>query len=127
MSGNLLATAAGIKTLEVLGREGVFEQAQLMAEQLATGLRSIAADTGIDMVVEQVGTMLTVFFAETLPKNFGQVAACDHERFGRFHQSMLNAGVYLPPSGYEAWFVSAAHTQADVDRTLECARLILST
>ena len=126
LSGNPLATAAGIKTLEVLGREGVFEQAQSMADQLATGLRKIAADARIDMVVEQVGTMLTVFFAEDLPKNFGQVAACDHERFGRFHQSMLNEGIYLPPSGYEAWFVSAAHTQTDVDRTLESARMILS-
>ena len=65
--------------------------------------------------------MLTLFFGTHLPKNFDEVTACDHERFGRFHQAMLEGGIYLPPSGYEAWFVSAAHTEADIDNALKVA------
>ena len=122
LSGNPLATAAGLKTLEILERPGVFERAEASAAALADGLTRLVSDCGVDAVVERVGTMLTLFFGTSLPKNFDAVAACDHERFGRFHGAMLEGGVYLPPSGYEAWFVSAAHGQAEIDSTLNVAR-----
>jgi len=125
LSGNPLATAAGLKTLEVLKRDGVFEAAETAAQAVADGLRELIAELKVDAVVEQVGTMMTLFFATELPKNFDEVTACDHERFGRFHRAMLNAGIYLPPSGYEAWFVSAAHTDVEVAATLAAARTAL--
>ena len=121
LSGNPLATAAGIKTLELLAQDGVFEHAERMAIRLADGLRALITKSETNACVEQVGTMLTLFFGAHLPKNFDEVSACDHERFGRFHQGMLQRGVYLPPSGYEAWFVSAAHTEADIDMALDAA------
>jgi len=127
LSGNPLATAAGLKTLEVLKRDGVFEQAEAMATQLAVGLRQILASSNLDGQVSQVGTMLTLFFSADLPQNFEDVSACDHERFGEFHRSMLAQGIYLPPSGYEAWFVSASHTASDVERTLQAARVALNS
>ena len=116
-----MATAAGLKTLEILARDGVFEHAEAMASRLASGLRQLLEANEVDGFVEQVGTMMTLFFGPSLPKDFDEVSACDHERFGRFHQGMLERGVYLPPSGYEAWFVSAAHTEADVDMALAAA------
>ena len=122
LSGNPLATAAGLKTLEVLKRDGVFEAAENAAIAVADGLRALITELKVEAVVEQVGTMITLFFAAELPQNFEEVSACDHERFGRFHRAMLNEGVYLPPSGYEAWFVSAAHTTTEVDATLAAAR-----
>lgn len=127
LSGNPLATAAGLKTLELLAQDGVFEHAEKMATRLADGLRSLIETHSVDACVEQVGTMLTLFFGSQLPKNFDEVAACDHERFGRFHQAMLEGGIYLPPSGYEAWFVSAAHTEADIDSALKVAGTALQS
>ena len=70
--------------------------------------------------------MLTVFFAPQAPQNFEEVSACDHEQFARFHRGMLDRGIYLPPSGYEAWFVSAAHGDEEVDATLAAARDVLA-
>lgn len=126
LSGNPLATAAGLKTLEILARDGVFEAAERAAERLESGLNRLVATQSIDAHVRRVGTMLTLFFGDKAPQNFAEVKACDHERFGRFHRDMLNEGVYLPPSGYEAWFVSAAHTDDDVDRTLVAAEAALT-
>jgi glutamate-1-semialdehyde 2,1-aminomutase len=125
LSGNPLATAAGLKTLEILDRPGVFEKAETAADQLATGLAQIIDELGIQAQIERVGTMLTLFFGGTLPKNFGEVQQCDHARFGRFHRAMLEGGIYLPPSGYEAWFVSAAHSNAEIQSTLNVARSAL--
>ncbi|MEE2789989.1 MAG: glutamate-1-semialdehyde 2,1-aminomutase [Myxococcota bacterium] len=122
LSGNPLATAAGIKTLKILSQPGVFERAETNAEQLATGLRALMTDLNVSASVTQVGTMLTVFFGDRAPENFDEVSACDHERFGQFHRAMLDRGVYLPPSGYEAWFVSAAHTHTEIEATLNAAR-----
>ena len=127
LSGNPLATAAGIKTLEILGRAGIFDHAQAMATQLAEGLRALIASLDVEATVTQVGTMMTLFFGAKPPQNFQDVLGCDHERFGRFHSAMLNAGIYLPPSGYEAWFISAAHTPADIEAALSAARVALES
>ena len=105
LSGNPLATAAGLKTIEVLRREVPLKQPNA-ATQLADGLAAMLTELGVEGSVERVGTMLTCSSGlrsrRTLMRN------CDHEKFGRFHRAMLDGGVYLPPSG-EAWFVSRPH------------------
>ena len=125
LSGNPLATAAGLKTLQLLDDPAVFDGVAQTTQALADGLRTLAARAGVQAVVENVGTMLTLFFGAALPQNFDEVKACDHARFGRFHRSMLDSGIYLPPSGYEAWFVSAAHGESEVRQTLEAAEKAL--
>ncbi len=125
LSGNPLATAAGLKTMALLEDPSVFDAVAKTTASLADGLRDLIKRTGTQAVVENVGTMLTLFFGDALPTNFNEVKACDHERFGRFHRSMLDAGIYLPPSGYEAWFVSGAHGDAEIRETLQAAERAL--
>jgi len=122
LSGNPLATAAGIATLRQLEDPALFQHVEETALALQLGLGELARAFGIPAVVQRMGTMLTVFFTEVPPLNFQDVQACDHSRFGRFHGAMLDAGVYLPPSGYEAWFVSAAHGPAEIELTLDAAK-----
>jgi len=122
LSGNPLATAAGIATLRQLEDPALFQHVEETALALQNGLAELARAFGISAVVQRMGTMLTVFFTELPPLNFQDVQACDHSRFGRFHGAMLDAGVYLPPSGYEAWFVSAAHGPAEIELTLDAAK-----
>jgi glutamate-1-semialdehyde 2,1-aminomutase len=122
LSGNPLATAAGIATLRQLEDPALFQHVEETALTLQNGLAELARAFGIPAVVQRMGTMLTVFFTEVPPLNFTDVQACDHSRFGRFHGAMLDAGVYLPPSGYEAWFVSAAHGPTEIEMTLDAAK-----
>jgi glutamate-1-semialdehyde 2,1-aminomutase len=122
LSGNPLATAAGIATLTLLEEEGLFDRVFDISAKIAEGLKQIIAQDGHKAVVQYVGSMITVFFTDRPVMNFDDAKACDHQKFGRFHRAMLEAGVYLPPSGYEAWFVSAAHTQAEVDHILSAAK-----
>ncbi len=124
LSGNPLATAAGLATLRLL-TEATFDRAAAAADALTEGLRQVIAETGTEAVVVQVGTMLTLFFGGEIPTNFDQVSACDHARFGRFHRLMLEHGVYLPPSGYEAWFLSAEHGPDEINAVIEAARVAL--
>jgi glutamate-1-semialdehyde 2,1-aminomutase len=122
LSGNPLATAAGIATLSLLEEEGLFDRVFDISAKIAEGLKQIIAQDGHKAVVQFVGSMITVFFTDRPVMNFDDAKACDHQKFGRFHRAMLEEGVYLPPSGYEAWFVSAAHTQAEVDHILRAAK-----
>ena len=105
----------------------MFEAAEEAARGVETGLSSLFSELSIDAVVNRVGTMLTVFFGPQAPQNFADVQSCDHERFAAFHRAMLERGVYLPPSGYEAWFVSAAHTEDHVRQTIDAARAALTS
>jgi glutamate-1-semialdehyde 2,1-aminomutase len=125
LSGNPLATAAGIKTLELLATEGLFEGVDEISAQIERGLNGLIAEGGHEAVVQRAGTMLTLFFSAQPVTNFEDAKACDHARFGRFHQHMLKEGIYLPPSGYEACFVSAAHGPAEVEKILAAARVSL--
>jgi glutamate-1-semialdehyde 2,1-aminomutase len=125
LSGNPLATAAGITTLNILKRSGFFEEIDATSAQIEEGLNSIIQEDGHTAVVQRAGTMLTLFFSDRPVTNFDDAQACDHERFGRFHQSMLREGVYLPPSGYEACFVSAMHGPQEVEHILRAARVAL--
>lgn len=125
LSGNPLAMAAGLATLRLLDSDAY----QLLDNQsalLADGLRAAAQFTGIPIVVQRAGSMLTLFFSDRPVRNFAQARCVDHQRFARFFQGMLDRGVHLPPSGYEAWFVSLAHDGRVIEQTLEAARETLA-
>ncbi|OMH32190.1 glutamate-1-semialdehyde 2,1-aminomutase [Motiliproteus sp. MSK22-1] len=128
LSGNPVAMAAGLAMLEQISRPGFYQPLFSKTEQLVTGLRKIAEKAGIPFTTNHVGTMFGGFFTEE-PKitNYQQVMACDNERFNRFFHGMLNAGVYLAPASYEAGFLSAAHTDADIQYTLDAAEKVFAT
>jgi glutamate-1-semialdehyde 2,1-aminomutase len=88
---------------------------------LADGLSSAFAEAGVPATVNRVESLFSLFFSEGPVKNYADARAADHARFARFFHSMLDDGIYLPPSGYEAWFVSTAHDQVAIDQTLEAA------
>ncbi len=128
LSGNPLSLAAGLATLELATADGVPEQLDATACRLVTGLQAAADRAGIPFTTNQVGGMFGCFFStEPLISRFSQVSGCDLERFRRFYHGMLDAGVYLAPSAYEAGFVSSAHADAVIDETLECAARVFAT
>jgi glutamate-1-semialdehyde 2,1-aminomutase len=118
LSGNPLAMAAGIATLALLADPGIYERLEDLGARLEAGLREAAESAGVAIQVQRVGSMFTLFFSDTPVTDLASATACDHERFARYHRAMLEAGVYLPPSGYEACFLSAAHTQSEIDHLL---------
>ena len=126
LSGNPVAMAAGMATLDGLSQQGFFEELEKKTVQLIGGLSSLAREAGVPMATEYAGGMFGFFFSE-LDKvtSFEEATACDGERFNRFFHSMLDQGVYLAPSLYEAGFISAAHTTDDIDRTLSAAKVAL--
>ena len=115
LSGNPLATAAGIATLRLLD-SAAYERLDRITAMLAEGLVELG------MTVSWVTGLLTAFFRDGIPRNLDEVKECDFDRYGAFCREMLDRGVYLPPSQYEAWFPSLAHTDDDVERTLDAAR-----
>ena len=121
LSGNPLAVAAGIKTLEILRRPGAYERLDATSEKLASGLAAAAAKAGVPLTVNRAGSMFTCFFTRGPVTNYASAKKSDTARFGRFFRSLLEQGVYLPPSQFEAAFVSTAHTEADVASTLNAA------
>jgi len=122
LSGNPVALAAGLATLEALATPGLYERLFANAEALAAGLREAAAGAGVPLVVNQVGSMFGLFFTDAgAVTDFRQVMACDTARFNRFFHAMLNRGVYLAPAAYEAGFVSTAHGSAEIGQTLAAA------
>jgi glutamate-1-semialdehyde 2,1-aminomutase len=114
LSGNPLAMAAGLATLDALDRNGVWESAEWFAAQAAESLRGEAAVAGVPLMVERVGTMLTPFFGEGPIRHFDDVRRTDREAYARFFHAMLERNVYLPPSAFEAWFTSAAHGETEL-------------
>ena len=116
LSGNPLAMAAGLVTLEVLARPGVWEAAERWAADAETALREAAAAAGVALTVQRAGTMLTPFFTDRPVRNYADARATDREAYGRFFHRMLEAGVYLPPSAFEASFTSAVHGPEELDR-----------
>ncbi len=119
LAGNPVAMTAGNATLRALGRPGVFSRIEHAAARLADGLEDGCRAAGVKGVVARAGTMLSLWFSDRLPKNLDEARATDVERFARYHAAMLRNGVHLPPSAFEAWFVSLAHTDEVVDRVLE--------
>ncbi len=121
LSGNPLAVAAGLKTLEVLRRPGFYDRLESVSENLASGLSASARHTGVPLVVNRVGSMITGFFTSQPVTDYGSARKSDTSKFAAFFRAMLERGVSLPPSQFEAAFVSAAHSNLDVASTIEAA------
>ena len=128
LSGNPVAMAAGLKTLELISTDGFYDKLTNMTTMLVSGLKEKAKAAGIPLTTNQVGAMFGVFFTNAdQVYNFAQVGECDIERFKKFYHGMLDEGVYLAPSAYEAGFVSSAHTDADIEATLNTAEKVFAT
>jgi glutamate-1-semialdehyde 2,1-aminomutase len=127
LSGNPLAMTAGIKTLELLQRPGTYEQLDRITKKLADGMLKVAKETGHAACGGQISGMFGFFFTEGPVHNYEDAKKSDTTKFGRFHRGMLEHGIYLAPSQFEAGFTSLAHTDEDIDRTLEAARTVLSS
>ena len=121
LSGNPVAVAAGLKTLELVAAPGFFESLAQTTSELTVGLKVAAAGAGIEFSSTSLGGMFGIFFLPAVPANYAEVMQSDKQRFNRFFHAMLNRGVYLAPSAFEAGFVSAAHSRTDVDITLRAA------
>jgi glutamate-1-semialdehyde 2,1-aminomutase len=121
LSGNPLATAAGLATLRLLD-DRAYPRLDALSQTLADGLRVVAAEVGVAAQVSQTTGLLTLFFSEHPVRDYEDARACDTERYAAFCRGMLDRGVYLPPSQFEAWFPSLAHTDAHVEQTLGAAR-----
>jgi glutamate-1-semialdehyde 2,1-aminomutase len=122
LSGNPLAMAAGLATVARLREDPPYERLEALSARLEEGLRRAATDAGVPHVVQRVGSMITLFFNPAPVHNYDDAKRSDTALFGRFFWEMLARGVYLPCSQFEAAFVSAAHTEADIDHTAEAAR-----
>jgi glutamate-1-semialdehyde 2,1-aminomutase len=126
LSGNPLAMTAGIKTLELLKRPGTYDRLDAITKQLANGMLAIARETGHAATGNQIGAMFCMFFTDQPVYSYGDAKSSDTQKFAKFHRGMLEHGVYLAPSQFEAGFTSLAHTDADIAATLDAARAVLS-
>ena len=122
LSGNPVAVAAGLKTLELIAAPGFFESLARTTSELITALNAAAKDAGIEFCGTSLGGMFGLFFRAAVPSNYAEVLQCDKRRFNSFFHAMLNRGIYLAPSAFEAGFVSAAHSREDIDATVRAAR-----
>jgi glutamate-1-semialdehyde 2,1-aminomutase len=122
LSGNPLAVTAGLKTLEVLRRPGAYERLETLTRKLTEGLREKAEGAGVPVTINRVGSMFTVFFTGDAVADYASARKSDTTRFASFFRLLLARGVYFPPSQFEAAFVSLAHSDEDVESTLEAAR-----
>jgi glutamate-1-semialdehyde 2,1-aminomutase len=115
LSGNPLAMAGGLATLEVLSRPGVWQRADDWADRAASAMSRAAARAGVPLTVQRVGTMFTPFFTEAPVRDFAAAKRTDREAYQRFFHAMLEAGIYLPPSPFEAAFASSVHGEAELE------------
>lgn len=125
LSGNPLAMSSGLATLEILHEDGNYDTLEKLSSTLADGLLAAAAEHDVPLALNRVGSMLTPFFvpqANQPVTNYAQATSSDRERFKIFFHAMLDRGVYLPPSQFEAWFVSLAHTDEAIAKTITAAR-----
>jgi glutamate-1-semialdehyde 2,1-aminomutase len=122
LSGNPVATACGLATLREIAKPGFFDALGARTRSLVEGLAAAAREAGVPFAADSEGGMFGFFFADALPRHYGEVMASDRERFNRFFHAMLDRGVYFAPALYEAGFVSAAHGAAEIEATLAAAR-----
>ncbi|MEM0980916.1 MAG: glutamate-1-semialdehyde 2,1-aminomutase, partial [Cyanobacteria bacterium P01_H01_bin.58] len=127
LSGNPLAMIAGIKTLEVLRRPGAYEQLESTTKKLIDGLLAAARDAGHDVCGGNISAMFGMFFTAGPVNSYDDAKQADTAKFSRFHRGMLEEGIYLAPSQYEAGFTSLAHTDEDIEQTIAAARRVLAT
>jgi glutamate-1-semialdehyde 2,1-aminomutase len=121
LSGNPLAMAAGRATLALLERPGVYDRLESLAARLEQGLVKAASENGVELTVNRVGSMLTPFFCPGPVSDLAGARRSDTARYARYFHAMLERGVYLPPAQFECAFVSTAHSEEDVDQTIEAA------
>jgi glutamate-1-semialdehyde 2,1-aminomutase len=126
LSGNPLAMTAGIKTLELLQKPGTYDYLERVTKKLADGLIQIARETGHEACGGNISGMFGMFFTNGPVHNYEDAKASDTAKFGRYHRGMLEHGIYLAPSQFEAGFTSIAHTEEDIERTLQAAREVMS-
>ncbi|MEA5113082.1 MAG: glutamate-1-semialdehyde 2,1-aminomutase [Geobacteraceae bacterium] len=124
LSGNPLAMSAGIATLSLLQEQGFYANLEEKSARLAAGLSRAAADAGFPVFSSRVGSMLCTFFTDSEVCNWTTAARCDTAAFGRYFHAMLDQGIYLAPSQFETVFVSGAHSEEDIDRTISAAAKI---
>jgi len=122
LSGNPVAVAAGLATLQAIEAPGFYDRLAERTRALTDGLAAAAAQAGVAFSAQSIGGMFGIYFSSQAPDSFATVMACDKERFNRFFHLMLDAGIYLAPSAFEAGFVSAAHEPADIEQTVAAAR-----
>ena len=122
LSGNPLAMTAGYETVRQLREPGVYERLEQLASRLGDGLRAAAEESGVPAYLTRVGSMMCTFFTDQTVEDFESASTSDADSYGRYFWNMLDQGVYLAPSRLETGFVSLAHTEDDIDRTLEAAR-----
>ena len=126
LSGNPIAMTAGLKNLDIVSSEGFYEDLERKTARLVDGILAAARVAGIPMTANRVGAMFGLFFTDQEQvASFADVGRCDIEAFKRFFHGMLDAGVNLAPSAYEAGFVSSAHTNELIDETIEKAATVL--
>ena len=126
LSGNPLAMTAGIETMKKLQKPGVYEELERKSKKLVDGIVATAKKHGLPITGDYAGGMFGWFFVDGPVKNFAQATKADGAKFGKWHRMMLERGVYLAPSMYEAGFMSMAHTDEDIDRTLAIADEVMS-
>ena len=126
LSGNPVALAAGLATLKLVQAPGFYDKLNATAYALCKGLNDAAHVHQVGFCAQHVGGMFGVYFRETPPQTYAEVMQCDKEKFNAFFHAMLGEGVYFAPSAYEAGFVSAAHTAADIDKTVNAAAKIFT-
>ena len=128
LSGNPLSVAAGIATLDVLSVPGTFDTIRDQTQALCEGLKSAADNANVPVTIQRVGTMFTLFFRDSGPiRSLNDVQGCDFDAFKKYFHAMRDGGVSLPPSQYEACFVSNAHEDAVVETTIRVAKTVFST
>jgi glutamate-1-semialdehyde 2,1-aminomutase len=121
LSGNPVACAAGLATITQLDL-AAYDQLDRTTQTLADGLREAAADAGRPVQVQSARGLVTAFFTDEPVRNYADAAACDLDAYGAWCRALLDRGIYPPASQFEAWFPSLAHTDAELDRTIEAAR-----
>jgi len=126
LSGNPLAMAAGLTVIDILGQPGTYERLNEAGDKLATGLAAAAAAAKIPVQVNHIGSMVTMFFTATPVVDYATAKTSDTARFGAFFRGMREAGVFLPPSQFEAMFVSLAHTDDDLAKVIAAAKTSLA-
>jgi glutamate-1-semialdehyde 2,1-aminomutase len=122
LSGNPVAVAAGLAALQLIDHVDPYPNLTATAARLAGGLSKTFDEAGIPVTINQVESLFSLFFSEGPVTNYAQARAADQQRFARFFHLLLDDGVYLPPSGFEAWFLSTAHGDEEIERTLDAAR-----
>jgi glutamate-1-semialdehyde 2,1-aminomutase len=127
LSGNPLAMTAGIKTLELLQKPGAYAYLDQITKKLSDGLLQIAQAAGHEVYGGQISGMFGLFFCAGPVHNYEDAKQSDLAKFGRFHRGMLEQGIYLAPSQFEAGFTSLAHTEADIDQTLAAAQVVMAS